>query len=396
MYKNFSFTISYKLANSRVGIINTPHGQVHTPAFIFCATKAAIKSLDIKTVSECNTQIILSNTYHLMLQPGENTIQKLGGLHKILGWNNPILTDSGGYQIFSLGYGSISDEIKGKRYNKRPKTLLEINETGAIFKSYINGQKYCLTPEKSINIQEKLGADLIVVLDECTPFNIDYEYTKQSMHMSNRWAIRSLEEFKKNYHGTQALYGVIQGGIYQDLRKISCDFINNMSFFGHAIGGSLGACKQQMYDTVSSTIEHLNKNKPIHLLGIGNIDDIFQGVKYGVDTFDCVHPTRIARHGAALVKVKNRYEKTKHKEHINLYNARFQEDTSPIEPDCLCFTCINHSKGYIHHLLKAQELLAYSLITIHNIHFMNNLMQSIRNAIINNTLEQEKNNWVYE
>ena len=392
MYKNFNFKITHQYNNARLGIIATPHGIINTPAFIFCATKAAIKSVDISKIKESNTQIILSNTYHLMLQPGEDIIKKLGGLHKVTGWNKPMLTDSGGYQIFSLGHGSVSNEIKsaGRHYNA--KTLVSINEDGATFKSYINGSLYHLTPEKSIQIQQKLGADLIVVLDECTPFHISYDYTKNSMNMSHRWAIRCINQFKQHNDNSQALYGIIQGGIYEDLRTNSCDFINSMPFFGHAIGGSLGACKQQMYDIVSFTASKLNKNRPIHLLGIGNIDDIFQGVKIGIDTFDCVYPTRLARHGGALVKVKHR--KTPTKEYINLRNERFKTDTNPIESDCLCFTCSNHSRGYINHLLKAQELLAYSLITIHNIYFMNNLMHSIREAIFNNTLEEEQKKWV--
>ena len=394
MYKNFNFKITHQYNNARVGIICTPHGIINTPAFIFCATKASIKSVDISKVKESNTQIILSNTYHLMLQPGEEIIKKLGGLHKVTGWNKPMLTDSGGYQIFSLGYGSVSKEIKSAGRHYSSKTLVAINEEGATFKSYINGNLYHLTPEKSIQIQQKLGADLIVVLDECTPFHISYDYTKNSMNMSHRWAIRCINQFKKNNDNSQALYGIIQGGIYEDLRTDSCDFTNNMPFFGHAIGGSLGACKQQMYDIVSLTASKLNKHRPIHLLGIGNIDDIFQGVKVGIDTFDCVYPTRLARHGGALVKVKHRKEETLTKEHINLRNERFKTDLNPIESDCLCFTCSNHSRGYIHHLLKAQELLAYSLITIHNIYFMNNLMQSIRESILNNTLEEEQKKWV--
>ncbi|AHX04596.1 tRNA guanosine(34) transglycosylase Tgt [Ehrlichia japonica] len=396
MYKNFNFKITHQHNNARLGTIFTPHGVIDTPAFIFCATKAAIKSVDISKIKESNTQIILSNTYHLMLQPGEDIIEKLGGLHKITGWNKPMLTDSGGYQIFSLGYGSVSDEIKSAGRNHASRTLISISEEGAVFKSYINGSLYHLTPEKSIQIQQKLGADLIVVLDECTPFHVSYDYTKKSMNMSHRWAVRCIDQFKKNNDNSQALYGIIQGGVYEDLRINSCSFINDMPFFGHAIGGSLGACKQQMYDIVSLTTSNLDKNRPIHLLGIGNIDDIFQGVKVGIDTFDCVYPTRIARHGGALVKPKHRTEQARNKEYINLKNKRFKVDTNPIEPECICFTCCHHSRGYIHHLLKAQELLAYSLISIHNIYFMNNLMQSIRKAILNNRLEEEQNKWVIQ
>lgn len=395
MNKKFAFDITKQSGSARTGVINTPSGNVKTPAFIFCATKAAIKAADIERIREAGTQIILSNTYHLMLQPGEDTVEKLGGLHKMTGWNGPMLTDSGGYQIFSLGHGSVSEEIKGVR-NKQ-KTLIKINEEGAIFRSYINGKTYFLTPERSIQIQQKLGADLIVVLDECTPFHVSKEYTEKSMLMSHRWAQRSLNEFEKDNCGKQALYGISQGGIYQDLRKESCNFINGLPFFGQAIGGSLGQSKEQMHDVVSFTMEHLKKDRPTHLLGIGGIADIFHGVSLGIDTFDCVHPTRLARHGGALVKVKNRNSiSSRCKEHINLRNQQFELDDSPIESDCLCFTCARHSRAYIHHLLKAKELLAHTLITIHNVFFMNKLMESIRNAILEDRLDQEKNNWVSE
>ncbi|WP_338406365.1 MULTISPECIES: tRNA guanosine(34) transglycosylase Tgt [unclassified Wolbachia] len=395
MKEEFAFKIIKQSGSARVGTIKTPNGSVETPAFIFCATKAAIKAVDTERISEAGTQIILSNTYHLMLQPGENTVAKLGGLHKMMGWNGPMLTDSGGYQIFSLGHGSVSEEIKGIR--KKQKTLIKINEDGAIFRSYINGKTYCLTPEKSIQIQQKLGADLILVLDECTPFHVSKEYTAKSMLMSHRWAERSLNEFEKNNNGKQALYGISQGGIYHDLRRESCDFINNLPFFGQAIGGSLGQSKEQMYDVVSFTMDHLKKDRPTHLLGIGGIVDIFHGVSLGIDTFDCVHPTRLARHGGALIKVKNRDSiSSKCKEHINLRNQQFELDNNPIESDCLCFTCRKHSRAYIHHLLKAKELLAYTLITIHNVFFMNKLMESIRQAILDDRLDQEKNNWISE
>jgi queuine tRNA-ribosyltransferase len=393
MKEEFSFTITKQSGSARVGTIQTPHGDIETPAFIFCATKAAIKAADIERINEAGTQIILSNTYHLMLQPGEDTVAKLGGLRKMMGWNKPMLTDSGGYQIFSLGHGSVSEEIKGVR--KKQKTLIKIDEDGAIFRSYINGKTYCLTPEKSIQIQQKLGADLIVVLDECTPFHVSKEYTEKSMLMSHRWAERSLKEFEKNNCGNQKLYGISQGGIYQDLRRESCDFINSLPFFGQAIGGSLGQSKQQMQDVVSFTMGHLTKNRPTHLLGIGGIIDIFNGVNLGIDTFDCVHPTRLARHGGALIKVKNRDSiSSKCKEHINLRNQQFELDDNPIESDCLCFSCKRHSKGYIHHLLKAKEMLACTLITIHNVFFMNKLMASIRQAILDDRLNQEKNDWI--
>lgn len=391
---NFSFKYHCPNPNSkaRLGELETPHGTVQTPAFIFCATKAAIKGLHPQQMKDEGTQFILSNTYHLMLQPGPEVIQKAGGLHKFMGWDGPMLTDSGGFQIFSLGHGSIASEIKGKRHSNRPKTLLKITEEGAKFRSYIDGRTYFLSPERSVEIQRMLGPDFVVVLDECTPFHVNKQYTANSMRMSHRWASRSLAEFNKHDNGAQKLYGIIQGGVYSDLRQESCEYVNSQPFFGHAVGGSLGADKNQMYDVVAMTTEILDRSRPIHLLGIGGISDVFNGVEHGIDTFDCVHPTRLARHGGALARPENREDKTK--EHLNLNNAKFRDDFTPIEPDCDCHTCKNHSKGYIHHLLKAKEILAANLLTIHNVHFMNKMMSAIREAVKNGTLAEEKKRWM--
>jgi queuine tRNA-ribosyltransferase len=379
MYHNFSFSYQTSNTGGRLGEMLTPHGKVETPAFIFCGTKATVKGITPAQLLEEDTQIILSNTYHLMLQPGADRVQKLGGLHKMMGWDKPILTDSGGFQIFSLGHGSVSEEIKGKRNQIRPKSLLKIKEEGATFSSYIDGSKHLLTPEKSIEIQAKLGPDFAVMLDECTPFHVDKRYTESSMYMSHRWGMRSLKKFQELDDGKQALYGIVQGGVYPDLRKISCDFVNHNEFFAIAIGGSLGADKSQMEDVVGMSMQNLRKDRQIHLLGIGGIKDILIGAKMGIDTFDCVHPTRLARHGGALVDPEYRIDQNK--EHINLMNAKFKDDASPIEEKCLCYTCRNFSKGYLHHLLKAREMLGLSLISIHNISFMNRLLKNIRNAI---------------
>lgn len=391
----FKFTYTETTTDrARLGRLETPHGIVETPAFIFCATKAAIKSVTVEQMREAGTQIILSNTYHLMLQPGEDVVAHHGGLQKFTNWRGPMLTDSGGFQIFSLGHGSIANEIKGRQNNQRPKTLLRITEEGARFKSYIDGRTWMLTPEESIRIQHKLGADMIVVLDECTPFHVEKSYTKESMEMSHRWAKRCLTEFVKlNENGQQRLYGIIQGGVYEDLREQGCDFVNSHNFFGHAIGGSLGASKEQMYDVVNFTASKLDRARPIHLLGIGGIKDIFNGVRAGIDTFDCVHPTRLARHGGALVKPAS-IDGNK-KEHINLGNQKFKLDNNPIEPDCTCSTCKNYSRGYIHHLLKANEMIASTLISIHNIHFMNRLLTEIREALVTGTLNNTEKRWIH-
>jgi queuine tRNA-ribosyltransferase len=311
----------------------------------------------------------------------------------MMNWDGPLFTDSGGYQIFSLGHGSVASEIKGKRMGTRPKTLLKINEDGAKFKSYIDGSYHLLTPEKSIAIQRDLGADLIVVLDECTPFHVDKDYTAKSMRMSHRWALRSLEEFKRGNDGRQALYGIIQGGIYSDLRKESAEFVNNNNFFAHAIGGSLGASKDQMHEIVGTAMQELSKERPVHLLGIGGVSDIFNGILYGIDTFDCVHPTRLARHGGALVPASLGISL---KEHVNIRNSRFKEDESPIDSSCNCSTCKNYSLGYLHHLFKAEEMLGLQALTVHNVYFMNRLMHAIRDAIKNNRIDEERKFWCHK
>lgn len=388
---NFNFTIEKSSQNGRLGTLTTPHGEVKTPAFIFCATKAAMKAVTPTQMRQAETQIILSNTYHLMLQPSSETVAKLGGLQKMTGWNGPMLTDSGGFQIFSLGHGSVANEVKGRRMSTRPKTLLKINEEGAKFKSYIDGRTHFLTPEESIRVQRNLGADLIVVLDECTPFHVEKSYTKESMRLSHRWGLRSLNEWRSHDNGTQKLYGIVQGGIYQDLRKESCEFVNEHDFFGIAVGGSLGATKAQMHDVVSMTMGVIRKDRPVHLLGIGGISDIFAGVRNNIDTFDCVHPTRIARHGGALVKPH--HNPNSKREHINLRNGFYAHDNQPIEPDCACETCSFASRGYIHHLLKAQESIAMTLISIHNIYFINKLMKAIRQAISQDSLDDCQKYW---
>jgi len=379
---------------ARLGRLQTPHGIVETPAFIFCGTKATIKSLTPDQVRTCGTQFILCNTYHLMLQPGAELIAKMGGLHHFMGWDGPILPDSGGFQIFSLGHGSVAEEIKSKRLGERVKTLMKITEEGAQFKSYIDGSVHLLTPEKSIEIQRLLGTDLVVVLDECTPFHVDKDYTQRSLAMSHRWGMRCMQEFNRYDQGRQALYGIVQGGIYEDLRQEACDFVNSQPFFGHAIGGSLGATKEQMYEVVSLTAKRLDPHRPIHLLGIGGVSDIFASVTQGIDTFDCVHPTRLARHGGALVRPPHALREGA--EHLNLRNHACREDPNPIEPDCPCSTCQVYSRAYLHHLLKAQELLALTLVTIHNVTFMNRLFAAIRQAIAQGGLNEERKHWVHE
>ena len=393
----FSWRIKKFSTNSkaRTGTIFTPHGKIDTPAFIFCATKGALKSFTTKEAKENNTQIILSNTYHLMLQPGSEVIANHGGLHKFINWNGPMLTDSGGFQIFSLGHGSVADEIKGSSNIKRNKSLLNINEEGSLFKSYVDGAFKLLSPEKSIEIQRNLGADLILVFDECTPFHVDKAYTSSSMKRSHRWATRSYNHFQSSIlykqgfgsAGEQRLYGIVQGGTYDDLREESIDFnLNKIDTFGIAIGGSLGSSKEEMYRVVNFTAPKLGNKHPIHLLGIGDPQDIWSLVKSGVDTFDCVSPTRLARHGSALIKGKVGK--------INIKNKKYANQISSIDETCNCATCSNYTLAYIHHLFKAGELLGLQLVTAHNIFFMNKLMSDIRKSRENDNLEHAEKEWL--
>lgn len=385
----FSFTVTSRdpASRARAGTLVTPHGSLQTPAFIFCATKASIKGLTAEQVRTVDTQIILSNTYHLLIQPGPDTVRALGGLHGMTGWGGPMLTDSGGFQIFAMGHGGVADEIKGRGTGKRDTTLLKVTEHGAEFRSYLDGRKIMLTPEGSIEVQRALGADLIVQLDECTPFHVDREYTAKSMRMSHRWGDRCIAEFERHDDGRQALYGIVQGGVYPDLREESASYTAKSRFFGTAVGGSLGGSKAQMREVVDMAMAHVHPDRPVHLLGIGGIDDILDGVLQGIDTFDCVSPTRIARHGWALLPgvPGNR---------INLRNARYRNDNAPIEEGCPCWTCRNVSRGYIHHLLKAGELQAQQLLSLHNIAVMNRLMTDIRHGIATETLAEVRAKWL--
>lgn len=395
-YPNFDFNIKKKSTSSKArrGQLVTPHGIVETPAFIFCATKAAMKSCLIRDVKESNSQIILSNTYHLMLQPGPDIVEQAGGLHGFLGWDGPMLTDSGGFQVFSMGHGGVANEIKGKSGQaNREKSLLKITEEGALFKSYIDGRKILLTPEKSIDIQRKLGADLIVIFDECTAYHDNKAYTEKSMELTHRWAKRCLNEFERTHSGKQGLYAVIQGGVYEDLRKISTEFMAENPFFGIAVGGCLGGSKEQMFDIVEATCDFLKDDpRPRHLLGIGGVEDIWNGIKMGIDTFDCVSPTRLARHGGALQRApllpKGKY-------HLNLLNAAHRTAHIPLDEECECYTCKNFTRAYIHHLFKAQEILALQLLTIHNIYFMNRLLEHVRKAIDTDMIDDERKKWVH-
>ena len=298
-----------------------------------------------------------------------------------------MLTDSGGFQIFSLGHGSVAEEVKGSRQTDRPRLLVDISEEGATFRSYIDGSLHTLSPESSIEIQRKLGPDLVVVLDECTPFHVDRDYTARSLELTHRWADRSLVEFERGANGRQALYGILQGGVYEDLRREAADFVVTRPFFGHAIGGCLGVDGDQMLEVVGFAMRYLDTDRPVHLLGIGSVRDIWTGVKLGIDTFDCVSPTRIARHGWALARTETPTNR------LNLRNAQFRNDSGPLESECGCHACRNFSRAYIHHLFKANEILGIQLVTLHNIAFMTGLMKTIRDALVQGRLAEAERAW---
>ena len=388
-YPGFGFEVLAEDPGScaRVGRIDTPHGSLRTPAFIFCATKATVKAASVDDLEAANVDIILANTYHMLIQPGPDVVERMGGLHKFMGWDGPMLTDSGGFQIFSLGQGTEADEIKSSGARKQTKLLQKLTEEGAIFRSPRDGSYHTLSPESSIQIQRKLGADLIVVLDECTPYHVDQAYTENSLALTKRWADRSLAEFERSHDGRQALYGVVQGGIYEALRRESAEFVSSRPFFGHAVGGCLGAQADQMYDVVRYSMEPLRRDRPVHLLGIGAIRDIWEGVEMGIDTFDCVTPTRIARHGWALSREAPAFRR-------NLRNAKFREDDAPLDEDCDCIACRRYSRAYIHHLLKANEILGLHLLTVHNIRYMTRLLATVRSAILAGRLREAKADWL--
>jgi len=387
----FSFSIQNTDKNSaaRCGRLETPHGTIETPNFIFCATKATIKSLTMDQVREAGADIILSNTYHLLLQPGPEIVEMHGGLHRMTGWDGPMLTDSGGFQIFSLGHGWVADEIKGRGKGRTSTTQVRLEEEGARFRSYIDGREILLTPEMSIDVQRRLGADLIVAFDECTPFHVDRDYTARSMQRTHRWELRSLKEFQSKDDGRQALYGIVQGGVYEDLRHESAAFLNDNPFFGHAIGGCLGADKEQMLAVTRCSRESLDNSRPVHLLGIGGIQDLWEGVSLGIDTFDCVHPTRLARHGGALC----RPWENEGREHLNLRNARFREDMRPLDESLPCSASRNYSRAYIHHLIKSGENLGGQLLSMHNICFMSQMASIIRESILRGVFTEQKKQW---
>lgn len=366
-----------KKTRARVGEIRTPHGIIHTPAFVPVGTQGTVKSLTPEELDTVGVQLYFVNTYHMYLRPGIEVIKKAGGLHRFMNWNKPLMTDSGGFQIFSLS---------------RKASLVKISDNGVEFQSHWDGSRHIFTPESSMKWQDTLGSDIHIAFDDCTPYPVTHEKAKESLERTHRWAVRSLEEhkkiqknilYKKNYY--QALYGSVQGSVFEDLRKESATYISSMAFDGIAIGGmAVGDSKKEMKEVLTWVSPLLPENKPRHLLGVGEIDDIFMLIEHGIDTFDVVQPTRLARMGKLY---------TKHAE-IDIIKARFAGDFSPVEKGCACYTCKHFSRAYIHHLFNVKELLGYRLATIHNLHFIHRLVEDIRTAIIEDRFLELKASWL--
>jgi len=348
----FNFQILKTHNKSRRGIVTTAHGKIQTPAFMPVGTYGSIKAMLPEQVSETGADIILSNTYHLMLRPGEELIAKMGGLHKFMNWDKPILTDSGGFQVMSLA------------------NLRKVEEKGVAFRSPFDGSSYFLTPEKATHIQYLLGSTITMAFDECLEFPASYERSKESMELSMRWAERSRNSFiKRSGYGQ---FGIMQGGVYDDLRQISAKQLVDMDFEGYAIGGlAVGEGQEIMFNTLDTATSYLPDHKPKYLMGVGKPDDIIGAVARGVDMFDCVLPTRSGRNGQAFTKQGA----------INIRNAKYKEDPAPIEEDCACYTCKNFSKSYIHHLVRVKEITGSILMTWHNLHYFHDLMYRTRTYI---------------
>jgi queuine tRNA-ribosyltransferase len=345
-----------KETRARLGKLHTPHGTVDTPVFMPVGTQATVKAMTPEELKQIDAQIILSNTYHLFLRPGHELVAEAGGLHKFMNWDRPILTDSGGFQVFSLG------------------DLRKITEEGVTFKSHLDGSTLFLGPEKAMEIQMALGSDIAMAFDECTPYPSEHEYAKKSLERTTRWAERCLQAHTRK---DQAVFGIVQGGMFRDLREQSVKEITALPFPGFAIGGlSVGEPKHLMYEVLEYTIPLMPKEKPRYLMGVGSPDCLIEGVIRGVDMFDCVLPTRIARNGTVMTSQGK----------VVIRNAEHTRDMRPLDPNCSCYACQNYSRAYIRHLFKADEILGLRLTTIHNLHFLQDLMKQIRQAIKDESL----------
>lgn len=351
------YAVTYELIKeatqrkARRGRLHTPHGTFETPMFMPVGTQATVKTLAPEELYDMGSQVILANTYHLFLRPGSELVKKAGGLHKFMNYNRGMLTDSGGFQVFSLG------------------EMRKITEEGVIFRSHIDGSKQFLSPEVSVRVQEELGADIAMAFDECIPYPSDYNYTKESTERTTRWAERCV---KAHTRENQALFGIVQGGMFPELRKMSVESLKEMDFAGYGIGGlSVGEPKPVMYQMLDQTTEWMDKQKARYLMGVGTPDCIVEGVNLGVDMFDCVFPTRVARNGTAMTS----------RGRLVIRNAVYAEDFRPIDEHCNCYACRNFSRAYIRHLFKAEEIFGLRLLSIHNLHFLLDFTKRIREAI---------------
>ncbi|MFH1644535.1 MAG: tRNA guanosine(34) transglycosylase Tgt [bacterium] len=369
----FKFEVLHKSKKSRarVGRIHTPHGIIETPNFVAVGTNGTLKALDNKLVQDLGLQLMFANTYHLLVQPGADLIEKAEGIHKFIGREKPIITDSGGFQVFSLAYGGVCDELKSRGTKKGNNSVVKITEEGVCFRSYKDGSKILLTPESSIEAQKKIGADIIVAFDELPPYHIDPENLKKSLDRTHRWEKRSLDAHMKNKKD-QALYAVVHGGIDKELRKKSCEYLSSLPFDGFAIGGSVGKNREELFELLDFVPKLLPEDKPNHLLGIGDLHSVQHCVTSGIDTFDSSHPTRCARHGLLFTKNGG----------LRILQSGNKNKFEPIEKNCNCYTCKNFTLAYLHHLFKAHEITGLQLASIHNVAFMVNLMKEYREKIL--------------
>lgn len=394
-----TFKILNKEGKARTGILKLKHGNVKTPELMLVATRATVKALSQNDLEEIGTQLLIANTYHLMLEPGTDIIHNSGGINKFMNWKKPIITDSGGFQAFSLGLGQ--EHAVGKMYfpneddnhehtKPKGKSTVRINDKGIYFRSVYNNSFQFLSPIDSIKRQHEIGTDVILVLDECTSPLSDKNYTEKSLQRTHNWAKICLD-YHKQSGSDQKIGGIIQGGVWADLRKRSAEFIASLDFDYIAIGGSLGKSKKDMHNILDWVIPLLPENRPRHLLGIGVVEDIFEAVERGIDLFDCVSPTRIARNGYVYIRPKLGNKKNKFRYKLT---AKYKDDFTPLDENCKCKVCKNHSKAYVRHLLKTSELLGYNLISYHNVFFLINLMKEIRLSIETNTFQKLKNEWL--
>jgi queuine tRNA-ribosyltransferase len=374
--ERLKFEIEARDGAARAGVLHTGHGAVETPAFIPLATKGTVRGLESREVAGLGYEMVLGNTYHLLVSPGPDRIAAAGGLHGFMGWEWPLVTDSGGFQVFSLAHGGVADEVKGKgRPGGERGSVVSIAEEGVRFRSYRDGRTLFLSPEVSMEVQAKLGSDIALVFDECTPYHADREYTARSMERTHRWLGRCLEWHGREGPERQAVFGIVQGGVHEDLRRESAQAVSEAGVDGIAIGGTLGRDKEEMRGVLGLTAPLLPEGAPKHLLGIGDVDDLLAGIGLGLDVFDCAIPTRLARHGTALAPdPENRFRLDLRKD--------WAGDRNPIVDGCPCAACQHHDRDYLSYLSRAEELTAVRLLCLHNLTFMRQLMAGARDAII--------------